>query len=393
MENETPQASRARRFSELVEEGTRALEAKSAAVAIEKFSAAIALDPKRHLRIRLSRALAMDGQFAEAERQASIAVSEANPSVHMLLHLANLRRQLGKTAEALEVAERAAKTDPASASADFMRGRLLAEMGRYLEAADAVDAANRKSDRPRTDWLLFASNLHRRLDDLPKALVLAEKAMEASPQPIPRMRAMIGDLRARIQNGGSSSEATVAYYDIIYKDNPAFVEDGSENLYLPVWTKLVSILRDAGVSSVIDIGCGPGMFARFFTEQMPGAAYLGMDFSAVAIEIARGRCPQQRFEQGDITVLDAAALDRFGAIICTEVLEHIEADVDLLERLPAGMRFLGSVPNYDSFGHVRFFADAAAVRERYGKLFSQFSVEDIPIRGRSRIFLMSGILA
>jgi tetratricopeptide (TPR) repeat protein len=386
-----PLASPAQRLSELIEEGTRALEAKSAALAIEKLSAAVALAPKRYLRIRLSKALALDDQLAEAEREAAIAVSEPRPSSKLLLHLSNIRRQIGKTAEALEAAKRAAQTDPASANAEFACGRLLAELGRYPEASGAVDAANRKSDRPRAEWLLFAGNLHRRLGDLPEALALAEKAMEIEPSLITRAR--IGDLKARIEHGGNSSEATVVYYDIIYNDNPAFVEDGPESLYLPVWIKLVSVLREAGVSSVLDIGCGPGKFAKFLTEQMPGTAYLGVDFSSAAIDIAREKCPQQRFEQGDITTLEAATLDKFGAIICTEVLEHIETDVELLERLPAGMRFLGSVPNFDSFGHVRFFADAAAVTERYGKMFSELSVEDITINGRSRIFLMSGTLA
>jgi trans-aconitate 2-methyltransferase len=54
------------------------------------------------------------------------------------------------------------------------------------------------------------------------------------------------------------------------------------------------------ISSIADLGCGPGNSTELLRDRFPGAAILGMDSSSEMLEAARKRLPQVRFELGDI---------------------------------------------------------------------------------------------
>ena len=77
-------------------------------------------------------------------------------------------------------------------------------------------------------------------------------------------------------------------------------------------------------------------------------------------------------------------------IICLEVLEHIENDLDVIDSLPSGKNLMMTVPNYNSFGHLRIFKDEKEVKKRYERFFKTFSVEPIKLAGKNIIWLFSG---
>jgi hypothetical protein len=82
-------------------------------------------------------------------------------------------------------------------------------------------------------------------------------------------------------------------------------------------------------------------------------------------------------------------------LICTEVLEHIGDDFVVVRKFRSKTRCILSVPSYDSAGHVRFFNDAGAVRERYGRYFDDLDVVGLPVPGSTgnrinKIFLADG---
>jgi SAM-dependent methyltransferase len=105
--------------------------------------------------------------------------------------------------------------------------------------------------------------------------------------------------------------------------------------------------------------------------------YRGFDFSPVAVERARARLVGSQ----DFFVSDARLLESYAvaaeAIVCTEVLEHIQDDLDVIQHWPKGSYCICSVPNFDADNHVRFFRNAEQVRARYGSLLQIDTIDQI----------------
>lgn len=55
----------------------------------------------------------------------------------------------------------------------------------------------------------------------------------------------------------------------------------------------------------------------------------------------------------------------FGAIVCLEVLEHIEKDLQILSNIREGTHIVFSVPNFDAPSHVRWFISPRQIKKRY----------------------------
>lgn len=70
--------------------------------------------------------------------------------------------------------------------------------------------------------------------------------------------------------------------------------------------------------SVLDLGCGAGQLTRYLN----GHDYLGVDFSTVAIDIAKERFPSYVFNVGDIRNL--AINEDFDTVTLIEILEHLD---------------------------------------------------------------------
>ena len=60
----------------------------------------------------------------------------------------------------------------------------------------------------------------------------------------------------------------------------------------------------------------------------------------------------------------------YDTIICTEVLEHIDADLNVIRNWKAGAWRVCTVSNFDWECHVRFFRSSEEVRERFGELIN-----------------------
>jgi len=79
------------------------------------------------------------------------------------------------------------------------------------------------------------------------------------------------------------------------------------------------------------------------------------------------------FFRGD--ALDAGSYPHdYDTIVCTEVLEHIDADLEVIRSWRSGTWCLCTVPNFDYTGHVRFFRTPEAVTARYGRLIDTGAV-------------------
>lgn len=145
-------------------------------------------------------------------------------------------------------------------------------------------------------------------------------------------------------------------------------------------------------STIVDVGCGTGRFAeclrrRGYTD------YCGIDFSANRVEQARRYVPGFRFEHMDAFSRKAKRLfSRNRSFVLLEILEHVTADLELVERLPSGATVVLSVPNYPSAGHVRHFSDVGDARSRYSPHIDVDADMTVTIdeRNHRSIFVLKG---
>jgi SAM-dependent methyltransferase len=175
-------------------------------------------------------------------------------------------------------------------------------------------------------------------------------------------------------------EATSKYH-VEYQDSP----------YYFLWSVIVDRIRRDGLRHVLEIGCGTGQLAAYLLEQGIDS-YVGIDFSAKAVDYARRMAPGGRFLVDDARTSHIYTEEEHDVLVCTEVLEHITEDLDVVVRFRPRTRCIFSVPSYDSAGHVRFFGEPRAVAARYSPYFDRLDVVQlrIPGTGVNTIFLADG---
>ena len=72
----------------------------------------------------------------------------------------------------------------------------------------------------------------------------------------------------------------------------------------------------------------------------------------------------------------------------------MEADLDILKRIPAGRRVIATVPDFSNEHHVRHFSSCDEVSERHATLFESFRVDAILANDRGKtVFLFEGAMA
>lgn len=193
----------------------------------------------------------------------------------------------------------------------------------------------------------------------------------------------------------SKVEQSSATYDRVFSGG------GYEGIYeLPYWRSsyyplFKAVLREllrVNAKSVLEVGCGTGGFAHLLLDRT-AIEYRGFDFSSVAVEKAIARTGRpEAFYVADATSPSTYEGRDPECIVCTEVLEHIERDLDAIANWKPGTYCVCSVPNFDADTHVRFFRSEDEVRARYGKLIDikrmrrirQPEISDISFAARLR---------
>ncbi len=197
-------------------------------------------------------------------------------------------------------------------------------------------------------------------------------------------------LRSRPTSPGSVQAAS--FYDRTFEQNPAAQGHYTRSAYYMIWTVIIDRLRREAPSRILEIGCGAGQLAHALHDAGVVGDYCGFDFSSARVAHARRINPGLRFEIADAFSTDLYTQFSYDAVVCTEFLEHVENDLDVLQRLPAGVRVIATVPNFPYVSHVRHFTDAAAVSTRYGPLFDDFHVASLRANEHHKtFFLLEGI--
>ena len=165
-------------------------------------------------------------------------------------------------------------------------------------------------------------------------------------------------------------------YDNFYATPSNYWNHYKESVYYKGWKEVLQYLSNRE-NSILEIGCGSGQFANMLFDN-GYLNYTGMDFSNEAIRIAKKVNPkyQNKFFVANALTTDLV-IEKYDIIICFEVLEHIQEDIELLDRIQPGTRLLLSVPNYDSAYHVRYFETSEKVYNRYKDIVDIFEMKTV----------------
>ena len=164
------------------------------------------------------------------------------------------------------------------------------------------------------------------------------------------------------------------YYDRMYAEDDRTYEEPLSSPYYPLYRRVVEFANTPETALVLEVGCGSGVLANMLVGA--GLSYRGFDFSEIAVEKAKALVPETQFFIGDATD-PAAYVGDYDTIVCCEVLEHIEADLQAISLWARGARCICSVPNFDYESHVRFFGSEKEVVARYSRLIDISRVEKV----------------
>ncbi len=202
-----------------------------------------------------------------------------------------------------------------------------------------------------------------------------------------KLRSIVSRIWKPISGPAQGAERSAGWYDAAFQSDDRWRRHYSESRYFILWSSIVRQISEAGCTSILDIGCGPGQVATMFRDQgFP--RYLGIDFSPERIAFARKICPDYEFVVEDVLTTDLFTTHRYDAVVCSELLEHLDHDLELIDRIPAKSFFCGSVPNFAFPSHVRYFKDADEIEHRYGRFFSEFSIEPLEIENSDKVYYL-----
>lgn len=155
-------------------------------------------------------------------------------------------------------------------------------------------------------------------------------------------------------------------YDSMYLNDDRTYDDPLDSPYYPVFESVVACARQLGSRSILEVGCGSGTLGRMLIDA--GITYRGFDIAREGVRKAALRATgAAELFVADATSAQAYARD-YDTIVCIEVLEHIEADLEAIRQWKPGSRVICSVPNFDYATHVRKFMSEAEVAARYAGL-------------------------
>ncbi len=111
--------------------------------------------------------------------------------------------------------------------------------------------------------------------------------------------------------------------------------------------------------SILDVGCGPGIFLERMSASFPGVSLAGIDISSSAVELAHKRLPQSVFME--MNIVERSPDGRWDLVTMIDVAEHIDDDIQAFVNIrPICNRYLlivtleGRMRDFEpEIGHVR----------------------------------------
>lgn len=191
------------------------------------------------------------------------------------------------------------------------------------------------------------------------------------------------------------TEKKASFYNRLYRKgghNREYFKTPEESVYYPVWSCILDNVNDG--ARIADFGCGPGQLAWLAFERRIEYV-LGVDFSRKAIGLAQELNKEHKdvFVKGNLSDPRIYRLAQYDTAIFSEVLEHIEDDLEVISYLGKAVHVLASLPSFASESHVRHFDNEQEVIARYAPLID---IKNICVAAKfqnntSRIYVVHGI--
>jgi 2-polyprenyl-3-methyl-5-hydroxy-6-metoxy-1,4-benzoquinol methylase len=156
-----------------------------------------------------------------------------------------------------------------------------------------------------------------------------------------------------------------------------------------LYSAVADILGHPDGRRIVELGCGTGRLARLMHDR-GWRNYLGIDFAEVLVAHAIAYCPEMAFDVADIfSPYARAKIAAADIVVITEVLEHLEDDLAVFDRVHPGVFMVFSVPDFDCPSHIRHFGGVGEVMERYLRFFRELRVTPL-VTGDGTYFVGSG---
>ena len=186
-------------------------------------------------------------------------------------------------------------------------------------------------------------------------------------------------------------QQTSDWYNKEFQETHEYHQHYTETNYYFLWAVVADRILRSGVTSLIDIGCGPGQFASLLRDN-GFTGYTGVDFSAERIAHAQHLCPGYEFIVSDMENSSVLIDRNYDSLLTMEFLEHVEFDLGVIHQIRPGTKVWATVPNFPYVSHVRHFRDALEVNDRYGRFFSGLRVNTFLENPAGKtFFLMEGV--
>lgn len=187
------------------------------------------------------------------------------------------------------------------------------------------------------------------------------------------------------------AERSPAWYDRAFSRTIEYHRHYTESKHYFLWSVIAGLMTRDGVRSVLDLGCGSGQLALLLRDRgLP--MYCGIDFSQKRIDWARKNCPDFTFVVADVFQTDLFTTFPYDAVVCAEFLDHVQSDLEAIQRIRSGARFYAIVPSFSYASHVRYFKDSGEVTKRYAVDFRDFRVSSFSADRKGKTyFLMEGV--
>jgi len=197
----------------------------------------------------------------------------------------------------------------------------------------------------------------------------------------------VGDTNPRV------GEKSADWYDASFDACEHWSQHYTASEYYFLWSVIVDRIAMSDAGSILEIGCGTGQLASLIHDKVM-CNYHGFDFSAKRVEYAQATNPDLSFAHQDAFQTDLFTTCDYDTVVCTEFLEHVEADTVVLEKVRSATRFLGTVPNFPFTSHVRHFKSEDEVATRYKPYFRSLRIDRFLADANGKCFyLLDGHMA